>query len=93
MLMPDLSYAFDGNKAADPSARRRVAEAIMNGPQQMPKDVGQGLQALGNAIYQRQQAHNAGFPPPPSPLPGQQPQSLLGGFLNRFGLNNGGSAY
>jgi hypothetical protein len=90
--MADLSYAFDGNKAADPSARRRVAEAMV-GSQQMPQDIGQGLAALGNALYQRQQMQKAAFPPPPSPLPGQQQPSFMNGLLNKFGFNNGGSAY
>lgn len=89
--MADLSFAFDGNKQADPSARKRVTEAMMGAPQQMPQDVGSGLQALGNALYQRQQMRNAAFPAPPAPLPGQQaPSFSLGNFLaNRLGMNTG----
>jgi len=90
----NLSYAFDGNTQADPSKRRAVAQAMMGASgSQLPQDAGQGLQALGNALYQRAQMQKAAFPPPPAPLPGQQPMSFGQMLANKFGFNNGGSAY
>ena len=91
-MAADLSFAFDGNKQADPGARRRVAQAMI-GATQMPQDMGQGLQALGDALYQRAQMQKAAFPPPPAPLPGQQPMSFGQMLANKFGVSGGGSAY
>lgn len=84
--MADLSYAFDGNKQASPDARKRVAAAMAGAPQQMPQDIGQGMQALGQALLQRRENMGA-FPGAPY---GSAAPSFGTKISNFLGLNRGG---
>lgn len=66
--------------------RQAVASALMS-PQQLPQNVGQGIQAMGQAIMMRQKKQNAAFPT----APGGGQASFATNFANLFsGGNNGG---
>lgn len=65
--------------------RQAVAQALM--PQSMPQNVGQGINALGQAIALRAQRQNEQFPT----APGGAKPSLMTTMANLFsGGNNGG---
>lgn len=76
-------YIFDAEHERPEDRRRRVAEAMAR--QQVPTDIGSGLNAIGNAISMRAQANERAFPD----APGGKPD-----FLNRlgaiFGMRRGG---
>jgi hypothetical protein len=88
----DLSFAFDASKDSPEGARKRraVAEAMMNGGQQMPQDVGQGIASLGSALAQRKMQRGA-FPEAPTAPGGTAPGLNVGDFLGKhLGFSRGG---
>lgn len=62
MAVGDLSFAFDPAKGDTPQTvarKRQLAEAIMGSALHTPRDIGEGLSAIGQAIMYRQMTKGA----------------------------------
>lgn len=86
-----MSFNIPANETPEQAAERKrqaVASALM-GPQQMPQNVGEGIQAMGQAIMMRQKKQNAAFPA----APGGGKASFATNFANLFSGGHNGGAY
>lgn len=83
-----MSFNIPADETPEQAAERKrqaVASALM-GP---PQNVGEGIQAMGQAILQRQKKQNAAFPA----APGGGKASFATNFANLFSGGHNGGAY
>ena len=63
MALGELSFAFDTSRGETPETvkrKRMLAEAILGQASRAPKDIGEGLNAIGQALLYRKMMSDAG---------------------------------